>query len=74
MIITIGIDYGAGASKIKFVATGITYNFQEVDILDEYDLKSVYDPEEIYRHFIIFIKECMKSMENANIHLQIMGH
>lgn len=56
MIISIGIDYGAGASKIKFVATGITYNFQEVDILDEYDLKSVYTPEEIYRHFIIFYK------------------
>ena len=56
MIVSIGIDYGAGASKIKFVATGITYNFQEVDILDEYDLKSVYDPEEIYKHFIIFYK------------------
>ena len=56
MIISIGIDYGAGASKIKFIATGITYNFQEIDILDEYDLKSVYTPEEIYRHFIIFYK------------------
>ena len=65
MIVSIGIDYGAGASKIKFVATGITYNFQEVDILDEYDLKSVYDPEEIYRHFIIFYKRVYEKYDKC---------
>lgn len=54
MLITFGIDYGAGASKIKFVATGISYGFQNVYMLDEYDLKGVYDPEQIYEHFIIF--------------------
>ena len=56
MLISIGIDYGAGASKIKFVATGITYNFQNVYILDEYDLKEVYDPQQIYEHFLLFWK------------------
>ena len=56
MFISFGIDYGAGASKIKFVATGITYNFQKVYILDEYDLKEIYDPEQIYEHFILFWK------------------
>lgn len=55
-IISFGIDYGAGQSKIKFVATGITYNFQNVYILDEYDLTGVYDPEQIYEHFIYFYK------------------
>ena len=65
MIVSIGIDYGAGASKIKFVATGITYNFQEVDILDEYDLKGVYDPEEIYRHFIIFYKRVYEKYDKC---------
>lgn len=54
MLITFGIDYGAGASKIKFVATGISQGFQNVYILDEYDLKGVYDPEQIYEHFILF--------------------
>lgn len=56
MLVTIGIDYGAGASKIKFVATGITYNFQNVYILDEYDLKEIYDPQQIYEHFLFFYK------------------
>lgn len=56
LLISFGIDYGAGASKIKFVATGITYNFQNVYILDEYDLKEVYDPEQIYEHFLLFYK------------------
>ena len=65
MIVSIGIDYGAGVSKIKFVATGITYNFQEVDILDEYDLKGVYDPEEIYKHFIIFYKRVYEKYDKC---------
>lgn len=56
MIITFGVDYGAGASKIKFVASGITYGFKDVIILDEYDLKEIYDPEQIYEHFILFYK------------------
>ncbi len=56
LLVTIGIDYGAGKSKIKFVASGITYNFQSVDILDEYDLKGVYDPEQIYKLLLIFYK------------------
>ena len=56
MFISVGIDYGAGASKIKFVATGITYNFQNVYILDEYDLQEVYDPQQIYEHFLLFWK------------------
>lgn len=55
-IVTIGIDYGAGKSKIKFVATGITYNFQKVYVLDEMDLEGVYDPEQIYEKFIEFYK------------------
>lgn len=56
MLVSIGIDYGAGASKIKFVATGITYRFQNVYILDEYDLKEVYEPQAIYEHFLLFYK------------------
>lgn len=54
--ITIGIDYGAGKSKIKFVASGITYNFQKVYVLDEMDLEGIYDPEQIYERFIEFYK------------------
>lgn len=56
LFISFGIDYGAGVSKIKFVATGITYNYQNVYILDEYDLKEVYDPQQIYEHFLLFYK------------------
>lgn len=56
LLVTFGIDYGAGSSKIKFVATGITYGFREAIILDEYDLSGVYDPEQIYEHFILFYK------------------
>lgn len=56
MIVTIGVDYGAGKSKIKFVATGITYNYQKVYGLDEMDLSGVYDPEQIYEKFIEFYK------------------
>ena len=55
-IVTIGVDYGAGKSKIKFVASGITYNFRNVYILDEMDLSGVYDPEQIYEKFIEFYK------------------
>ncbi len=57
MLVTIGIDYGAGKSKIKFVVTGITYNFQNVYILDEKDLTGVYDPEQIYEEFIKFYQK-----------------
>lgn len=55
-IVTIGVDYGAGKSKIKFVASGITYNFRNVYVLDEMDLAGVYDPEQIYEKFIEFYK------------------
>ena len=55
-IVTIGVDYGAGKSKIKFVASGITYNFQKVYGLDEMDLEGIYDPEQIYEKFIEFYK------------------
>ena len=55
-IVSIGVDYGAGKSKIKFVATGITYNFRNVYVLDEMDLTGVYDPEQIYEKFIEFYK------------------
>ena len=54
LFISFGIDYGAGKSKIKFVATGITYNFRNIYILDEYDLTEIYDPDQIYEHFIFF--------------------
>lgn len=62
-LISIGIDYGAGASKIKFVATGITYNFQNVYILDEMDLTGVYDPEQIYEYFIRFYKRVFEKYD-----------
>lgn len=55
-IVSIGVDYGAGKSKIKFVATGITYNFRKVYQLDEMDLTGIYDPEQIYERFIEFYK------------------
>ena len=55
-IVTIGVDYGAGKSKIKFVASGITYNFRNVYVVDEMDLIGVYDPEQIYEKFIEFYK------------------
>ena len=55
-IVTIGVDYGAGKSKIKFVASGITYNFRNVYVLDEMDLTGIYDPEQIYEKFIEFYK------------------
>lgn len=62
---SIGIDYGAGKSKIKFVATGITYNFQKVYILDEYDLEEIYDPQQIYEHFILFWKRVQERWGNC---------
>lgn len=55
-IVTIGVDYGAGKSKIKFVASGITHNFRNVYVLDEMDLTGIYDPEQIYEKFIEFYK------------------
>lgn len=55
-IVSIGVDYGAGKSKIKFVATGITYNFRKVYQLDEMDLTGIYDSEQIYERFIEFYK------------------
>lgn len=56
ILVTIGVDYGAGQSKTKFVATGITYGFQKVVILDELDISEVYDPEQLYTSFILFYK------------------
>jgi len=56
MLVTIGVDYGAGMSKTKFVATGITYNFQTVVPLDELDMTEIYDPEQLYEQFIAFYK------------------
>lgn len=55
-LVTIGIDYGAGQSKTKFVATGITYGFSKVYILDEVDLQEVYDPDRLYAFFIEFYR------------------
>ena len=63
MLVTIGIDYGAGKSKIKFVATGITHNFQIVYGLDEMDLTGVYDPEQIYEKFIEFYKRIYETFD-----------
>lgn len=57
LVVTIGIDYGAGSSKTKFVASGITYNFSKVYILDEVDIKEVYDPEKLYAFFVEFYKK-----------------
>ena len=56
IIVSIGVDYGAGLSKTKLVATGITYGFQDVVVLDELDIKEVYDPEQLYEQFILFYK------------------
>lgn len=64
-IVTIGVDYGAGKSKIKFVATGITYNFQKVYGLDEMDLEGIYDPEQIYEKFIEFYKRVYSQYEKG---------
>ena len=63
MFISFGIDYGAGASKIKFIATGITYRFQNIVILDEYDLEGIYDPQQIYEHFIFFYKRVFEKYQ-----------
>lgn len=57
LIVTIGIDYGAGSSNTKFVATGITYGFQQVYVLDEMDISEVYDPEQLYNLFVKFYKK-----------------
>ena len=60
LIVTIGIDYGAGMSKTKFVATGITQNYEKVIILDEMDLLEVYDPEQLYNSFMEFYKRIIE--------------
>lgn len=57
LFVTIGIDYGAGSSKTKFVATGITQNFTKVYILDEMDIQEVYDPDRLYASFVMFYKK-----------------
>lgn len=62
-IVTIGVDYGAGKSKIKFVASGITYSFKKVYALDEMDLEGIYDPEQIYEKFIEFYKRVYSQYE-----------
>ena len=64
-IVTIGVDYGAGKSKIKFVASGITYNFRNVYILDEMDLTGIYDPEQIYEKFIEFYKRVYEQYDKC---------
>ncbi len=64
-IVTIGVDYGAGKSKIKFVASGITYNFRNVYVLDEMDLSGVYDPEQIYEKFIEFYKRIYEKYDKC---------
>lgn len=60
LLVTIGIDYGAGQSKTKFVATGITYGFQKIYVLDELDLKEVYEPDRLYAFFIAFYQKIME--------------
>ena len=57
VIVTIGIDYGAGSSNTKFIATGITYGFQQVYVLDEMDITEVYDTEQLYALFVEFYKK-----------------
>ena len=64
-IVTIGVDYGAGKSKIKFVASGITYKFRNVYILDEMDLTGIYDPEQIYEKFIEFYKRVYEQYDKC---------
>ena len=64
-IVTIGVDYGAGKSKIKFVTSGITYNFRNVYVLDEMDLSGIYDPEQIYEKFIEFYKRVYDKYEKC---------
>lgn len=66
MFISIGIDYGAGQSKTKFVATGISYNFQNVYILDEVDLQNVYSPEQLYEYFVQFYEKIVSKYDKCN--------
>lgn len=56
MIISIGIDYGAGKSSTAFKATGITPYFKEVWTLDEEKLEGILSPEEIYVKFEEFYR------------------
>ena len=56
MIISIGIDYGAGSSNTEFKATGITPLFKEVWSLDEMRIEGIRPPEEIYQKFEEFYK------------------
>lgn len=54
--IIIGMDYGAGQSKTSMKAVGITQGYKDVYILDEMDLKEVYDPDSLYKSFHSFYK------------------
>lgn len=65
LIVSIGIDYGAGSSKTKFVATGITYNYQNVYILDELDLSEVYSPEQLYEMFVKFYNKVVNEYKKC---------
>lgn len=67
MCVTIGIDYGASASKTVFVATGITKNFTNVYILMEKAFSGVHDPEEIYNAFETFYKEVKEKYGNPSL-------
>ena len=57
--INIGIDFGGNKSKTVFVATAFLNGYKELAVVADHKIdggKGQVSPEDIYRHFIDFVK------------------
>lgn len=57
----IGIDWGHNKSANTAVAVGITENYQDVIVIDEWYSTELLDPEQLYKHHTSFISDIVKN-------------
>lgn len=55
---TAGVDFGGGKSAHAFNCTGFTRGFKEVITVHDRQIYEALSPEELYKEFGVFLKEC----------------
>lgn len=67
MQITIGVDFGGNKSKHSFVATGFTYGFEKVIILESERIETNLTPTQLEERYIAFVNR-IKNKYNTFIY------
>lgn len=68
MAIYIGVDWGHNKSANVAVAVGITENYKDIIVLDEWYTKELLDPEELYKYHVKFAKNVVDNYGPCTIY------